>query len=76
MTIRHAAGQSVGTWYAPPRCNVRARPGWRVEETSSGWMLYPPDRAQSGVLVHKSPGSRKRWYENTVALLRQRGAPL
>ena len=57
--------RQAGTWQ-----------GWRVEETKAGFMLYPPDKALSGVLVHKSPAPNKRWYENTVALLRQRGAPI
>jgi len=55
---------------------VEKWPGWRVQETKDGFMLYPPDKSQSGVLVHKTPGARKRWYENTVALLRQRGGPI
>lgn len=50
-------------------------PGWRVQETRAGWMLYPPDRSQSGVLVHRTPSDRRAW-QNTVGELRKRGAPL
>lgn len=50
-------------------------PGWRVEATKAGWMLYPPDKSQSGVLIHKTPSDRRSWA-NTIALLRKRGAPV
>lgn len=50
-------------------------PGWRIEETKSGWMLYPPDKSQSGVLIHKTPSDRRAWA-NMIALLRKRGAPV
>lgn len=50
-------------------------PGWRVEATKSGWMLYPPDKSQSGVLIHGTE-SDKRAMANTISRLRQRGAPV
>ena len=50
-------------------------PGWRVETTKAGWMLYPPDKSQSGVLIHGTPSDRRAWA-NTIALLRRRGAPV
>lgn len=50
-------------------------PGWRIEETRKGWMLYPPDKALGQVLVHKSPSDRRAWA-NILSQLRQRGAPV
>jgi hypothetical protein len=50
-------------------------PGWRVEKTKAGWMLYPPDKSQSGVLIHGTPSDRRAW-DNTLARLKRRGAPL
>ena len=50
-------------------------PGWRVETTKAGWMLYPPDKTKSGVLIHATPSDRRAW-KNTIALLRKRGAPV
>lgn len=50
-------------------------PGWRVERTTKGWMLYPPDKALSGVLIHATESDHRAW-KNTISRLRQRGAPL
>ncbi len=50
-------------------------PGWRVEKTKKGWMLYPPDKAQSGVLIHATPSDHRAW-QNDLARLRKRGAPV
>lgn len=50
-------------------------PGWRVEVTKKGWMIYPPDRTLSGVSIHKTQ-SDHRAYRNAVHLLKQRGAPI
>lgn len=50
-------------------------PGWRVEPVKSGWMLYPPDKSQSGVLIHKTPSDNRAW-RNDLARLRRRGAPI
>ncbi len=49
--------------------------GWRVEETKKGWMLFPVDKSQSPVIVHKTP-SDHRWRKNTISQLRKRGAPI
>jgi len=49
--------------------------GWRVEQVTKGWMLYPPDRSMSGVLVHRTP-SDHRALKNIISLLRKRGAPV
>jgi len=54
---------------------ARSWAGWRVEETKKGWMLYPPDKALSGVLIHRTP-SDWRWWRNTLGELRRRGAPV
>lgn len=50
-------------------------PGWRVEEKKSGWMIYPPDKTQPGVLIHKTPSDHRAWA-NTVAQLKRVGSPL
>ena len=49
--------------------------GWRIEEIKSGWMVYPPDKTQSPVTIHKTP-SDHRAIRNTKSLLRKRGAPI
>jgi hypothetical protein len=49
--------------------------GWRVEQTKQGWMLYPPDKSFSGVLVHATESDHRAW-KNTLARLRKRGAPI
>lgn len=49
--------------------------GWRVEKTKKGWMLYPPDKSLSPVLIHATPSDHKAW-KNTRALLKKRGAPI
>jgi len=49
--------------------------GWRVVEVKKGWMLYPPDKNLSGVLVHRTP-SDWRAMKNLRSELRRRGAPV
>jgi hypothetical protein len=49
--------------------------GWRVRQTKAGWMLYPSDKGQSGVLVHRTPSDHRAW-QNTIGELRRRGAPV
>ena len=49
--------------------------GWRIEEKAKGWMVYPPDKTLSGVMIHGSP-SDHRWLKNTMSELRKRGAPV
>ena len=45
--------------------------GWREEETRDGIMFYPPDKTQSGVLVHRNPTEQA--LKKTVSQMRQRG---
>lgn len=52
--------------------SAAAAQGWRVVEVKNGWMLYPPDPAQSPVLVHKTE-SDQRAIRNTIGRMRQRG---
>lgn len=49
--------------------------GWRVEVKANGWMIYPPNKSLSGVMVHSSP-SDHRWLKNVKSELRKRGAPV
>lgn len=49
--------------------------GWRVEEKAHGWMVFPPDKNLSGVVIHKTP-SDHRWLKNAKSELRKRGAPV
>ena len=50
-------------------------PGWRVEEPSKGFVVYPPDKDKTPVTIHRTESDR-RAIANTIARLRQRGAPL
>jgi hypothetical protein len=50
-------------------------PGWRVEQTKNGWMLYPPNKALAPVLIHRTE-SDHRALRNTLARLRKAGAPV
>lgn len=45
--------------------------GWRIEQTTKGVMLYPPDKQQGGVLVHRQPTEQA--LKKTVSLMRRRG---
>lgn len=54
---------------------VQSWNGWRVEEKAKGWMIYPPDKNLSGVMVHRTP-SDHRWLKNVTSELRKRGAPV
>lgn len=55
--------------------DARGWAGWRVVEAKAGWMLYPPDKSQSGVAVHKTPSDHRAW-KNLRSELRRRGAPV
>jgi hypothetical protein len=44
--------------------------GWRIEETTNGLMFYPPDRSESGVLVHRKPS--EQGLKKTVSQMRRR----
>lgn len=54
---------------------IRGWQGWRVEDKAKGWMVYPPNREMSGVMIHGSP-SDHRWLKNVMSELRKRGAPI
>jgi hypothetical protein len=54
---------------------IRRWPGWRVEEVSKGFMVYPPDKTRAPIAIHKTP-SDYRHLKNTLALLRAAGAPI
>jgi hypothetical protein len=54
---------------------ARTWQGWRVEEIKKGWMIYPPDKSMSGVVVHKTPSDWRAWM-NVLGELRKRGAPV
>ena len=44
--------------------------GWRVEQTRDGYMLYPPDRSKTGVLVHRQPTEQA--IKKTISHMRSR----
>lgn len=46
--------------------------GWRVEERSDGYMLFPADPSQSPIKLHRTPSDR-RTLANTTAELKRRG---
>lgn len=50
-------------------------PGWRVDPTTKGWWLIPPDRTMPKVLIHRTPSDPRSWA-NTIAQLRRSGAPI
>jgi hypothetical protein len=54
---------------------ARRWPGWRVEDTRNGWTIYPPDRRQPPIVVHRTESDR-RAERNTIARLRRAGAPV
>lgn len=54
---------------------IRALPGWRVEDRRKGYLAFPPDKAKDPIPIHRTP-SGSRWKANTVAKLRRAGAPL
>ena len=39
--------------------------GWRVVEVKKGWMIYPPDKNQPPISVHKTPSDHRAW-QNTL----------
>jgi hypothetical protein len=51
--------------------HAAAQQGWRLESTKDGLMLYPPDRARTGVLVHRNPTEQA--LKKTLSQLRRRG---
>ncbi len=54
---------------------IRGWEGWRVEETTKGYIAYPPDKTMSGVTIHKTP-SNNRWRANINSELRRRGGDI
>jgi hypothetical protein len=54
---------------------IRRWKGWRVVPTRKGWIVYPPDRTQPGIAIHKTP-SDKRAMKNAIARLRRAGGPI
>ncbi len=46
--------------------------GWRVEETTHGWMFYPADKGKRPISWHKTP-SDQRAYQNFRSLMRGAG---
>ena len=54
---------------------IRDWPGWRVEEATRGYVVYPPDKTKRPIAIHKTP-SDHRWRANTIADLRRAGGPI
>lgn len=49
--------------------------GWRVEDKTDGWMVFPPLDGRAGttpVMIHKTPSDRRAW-QNVLAALRRSG---
>jgi hypothetical protein len=46
--------------------------GWRVQQSTAGYMLYPPDRSLGPVAVHRTP-SDQRAVRNFKAEMTKRG---
>lgn len=51
------------------------RAGWRVQESTDGWMVFPADKSHSPVSVHKTPSSI-RTIKHLQAQLKRRGLEL
>lgn len=49
--------------------------GWRVEERSKGWMVYPPDKTKPAITIHRTPSDHRAW-RNMISQLRRAGAPI
>lgn len=46
--------------------------GWKVEDTTNGVRLTPPDTTKPAVEIHNT-NSDHRWVANTIAQLRRSG---
>lgn len=49
------------------------RQGFKIKDSTKGYLVFPPNREFSPVAVHKTPASNKRSFENLIAELRRRG---
>ena len=45
--------------------------GWRIEDTTDGYMFYPPDPQQGPVLFHRNPGEHA--VKKNLSLMKRRG---
>lgn len=54
---------------------IRAWPGWRVEDGTKAWKVLPPDRTIGPIMIHRTP-SGHRYIANKTAELKRAGAPL
>lgn len=48
------------------------RQGFRIRETKSGWMIYPPNKDQLTIGTHRTPSDHKAW-KNFMADLKRQG---
>ena len=46
--------------------------GWHAKAIKNGWMLYPPDKAQQPVTLHRNSRD-PHWFQNAVHRLRKSG---
>lgn len=54
---------------------IRTWPGWRVEEGTKGYKVFPPDKSHPMIPVHHTP-SGSRYIANKKSELKRAGAPL
>jgi hypothetical protein len=54
---------------------IRKWPGWRIEDRTKGYLVFPADKSKAPIPIHKTPSS-KRYLANKIGELRRAGAPL
>lgn len=50
-------------------------PGWRVEDGTNAFRVFPPNKAIPPIMIHRTP-SGSRYIANKTAALKRAGAPL
>ena len=53
---------------------IRTWPGWRVDDGTKAYRVYPPDKAIGPIMIHRTP-SGSRYLANKTADLKRAGAP-
>ena len=46
------------------------RQGFRIKETKSGWIIYPPDKSKATIGTHRTPSDHKAWINFQADLKR------
>lgn len=54
---------------------IRTWSGWRVEDGTKAYKVFPADKTKGVIMVHRTP-SGSRYIANKKAELKRAGAPL